>query len=119
MFNQILPIVQDYLGYYKTPQGEKLAISQSYAVDNDVYGLECVVSNSDSTNLGYSGSARTSQFTTTVMLTQHEGRNTIDQAVQDLSEVPGWNTKVKWVLTGGKQLSVRRAIVCIENTCIS
>ena len=119
MFNQILQIIQDYLGYYDSPQGEKLAISQSYAIDNDVYGLECIVSNSDSTNLGYSGSARTSQYCTTVMLTQHDGRNTIDSAVQDLSNVSGWNTKVKWVLTGGKQQNVRRALVIIENICIS
>lgn len=118
MYLQIQNLLLDYLGYYISNKSKELAISQSFAIDTDVYGLEVVVSESNSINTSYTGKARTSEYQTTVTLTQHEGKDNIRQAVEILKDYPGWDTRVRWVLTGGKQYNVRRCIIDISNTCV-
>lgn len=116
MFQTIVELLAPHAGFFISANKNKTAIVRSFAIEQEVFGLEVVVGDSDVEVERYSG-CMSEVYTTKIYLTQHEGgRYTIYEAVEILKEI-GWGMSVYWV-TVSKQNNLKRAVVCIKSNCV-
>ena len=117
MYDLIFEILTPYLGFYISNNRRSPAISKSFAINQEVYGLEAVVGDSSRDTRLFKSNCKISTFTTQIYLTQHEGGSySIDDAVLDLENL-GWATSTKWV-TVSRQENVKRAVMSITSNCL-
>jgi hypothetical protein len=117
MFEQILDALSPHLGFYISGDKRKPAIVRSYAIEQDVFGLEVVIGDSSFESNNYGRGCKAEIFQTKVYLTQHEGGSySIYEAIDQLKEI-GWKMEAYWVNVS-KQANVKRAVVTIWSNCI-
>ena len=116
-FKTITDALTPFLGFYIVGTRRFAPISRSFAINQEVFGLEVVVGDSNSKTDNYSPNCHTTNYETPIYLTQHEGGlNSIDEAVETLKGLT-YQVRVKWV-TLKKQDNIRRAVVTLCSNCI-
>lgn len=119
MFEDIFKTVEPYLGFYIFNDERRLAITQYFAIDGEVFGTEVVVSEGFTTISKYFGAAKTQLTSVRVYVTQHAGGTNnyekVLKAIEDMEKPIYIN--VDRVVTAGKQYNVRRAIVTLQYNC--
>lgn len=116
MFPTIVELLSPLAGFYISTNKRKTAIVQSFAIEQEVFGLEVVVGDSNVEVDNYGG-CMSEVYTTKIYLTQHEGgKYSINEAVNEL-KVVGWQCSVYWV-TVSKQNNLKRAVVSIKSNCV-
>jgi hypothetical protein len=116
MFPTIVELLAPFAGFYISANKNKTAIVRSFAIEQEVFGLEVVVGDSD-VEVDNHGGCISEVYTTKIYLTQHEGgKYSIYEAVEAL-KVVGWQMSVYWV-TVSKQNNLKRAVVSIKSNCV-
>ncbi len=112
MFQEIVNSLQGRLGFYMRGTSRELAISQDRAISSEVFGLEAVVVISSECETHHPGGATSQDTTVNVYLTQHEGVNSLEAAINTLKKM-GYKSSVRRYVSGG----LRRAMVSIYTNC--
>jgi hypothetical protein len=113
---EILEVLTPLCGIYTNNGVPKLAVSETYALNQTVLGLEAVVKRKNTNVQRFMGGASSSTVYFEVYLTQHEGgRNTIREAESRLLEL-GFSSSSR-ELTLSAQNNVERIVISIGFLC--
>lgn len=118
MYQKILEFIRPEVGVVVRNGKKEAAISRSYPIDGNYFGLGVVVADNGEIFDTYTGGETVTSIKTCVYLTQHEGgKNTIDAALEKLktSEL-GYKVTIK-PLVVGKSYNLRRVVVDIYSYC--
>ncbi len=106
------------LGYFLQDTTKKLAISQSFAIKSQVYGLEVVIGDTRICRETFQDDSL-DEFTTILYLTQHEGlTSTIDEVLNILrKDKDFYSTEVYFPTTPSGTGTLRRAVLTLNHRC--